>query len=135
MVQELKSARAKVVRARAILDEFEQTVRPWINSDPHRPVTLVDPITSESVHKLVRVNPMPEGLDDIAADVMNNLRRALDQTGYAAAIAAKKSGNSAHFPFGDTAAEVSNRRVSGANDIPEGYICRDGVVQTIQGWG
>jgi hypothetical protein len=63
-------------------------------------------------------NPMPEGLDDIAADIFHNLRSALDQAGYATAIANNKSGGAAYYPFGDNAVEVASRRTGASKEIP-----------------
>src|SRR2546428_10680207 len=63
--------------------------------------------------------PLPIALAGIAADAIYNLRAALDQAGYAVAVAAKTSGKNAHFPFGDTLEEVKSREQGGSKEIPK----------------
>jgi hypothetical protein len=55
----------------------------------------------------------------IVFDAVTNLRSALDQAGFAVAVAAGKKGKDAHFPFGDTLAEVQSRAGGPSKDIPK----------------
>jgi hypothetical protein len=48
-----------------------------------------------------------------------SLRSCLDQAGYAIAVAIGKKGKNAHFPFGDTAADVEGARSGRSKELPK----------------
>lgn len=106
VVDELKSARAKLARARTVFAEFDQIAAPWRKARSYKRVITVEPATGEEVHKLVRITSIPEQLEQIAADVVGNLRAALDQAAYAVATAATSSGKFAQFPIAETFDDV-----------------------------
>lgn len=52
------------------------------------------------------VKPVPLIFSFLAFESLNWLRMALDQAAYAIAVADGKTGNNAHFPFGDIRADI-----------------------------
>ena len=64
---------------------------------------------------------MPKALPRIASDVAVSLRSALDQAGYAVAVATgcKRAKPKSGFPFGDTEDQVESRRGGQSRDLPK----------------
>ena len=63
--------------------------------------------------------PLPEVCTHYAAEALEALRSALDQTGYAAAVVSGVAKpKNAKFPFGDTAPDVDNDIRRGCRDLP-----------------
>jgi hypothetical protein len=117
------SSKYKIERAKHHVSEFERQVVEFHNTNPYAHVTEIDPNTSEQVHKYKLVKPMPVALQGIADEAVYNLRSALDQVGYAIAIAAGKNGKRAHFPFGDDAVQLENNINRGTcKDLPNEIV-------------
>ncbi len=119
MANRFDSARYMLARAKQLTFEFESNVAAFLASKPYACVIDIDPNTKDQIGKVKLVKPMPIMLNGIASDAVNNLRSSLDQAGYQVSIAAGGKGKSTHFPFGDTAAEVKDRKKSGSKEIPD----------------
>jgi hypothetical protein len=91
----------------------------YLSSDPYAEVVEQDAKTGEHVFKVKLVKPMPPAFNGMASDAVNNLRFALDQAGYAVAVAAGGKGKNTHFPFGDSAADVRGCKGGGSREIPD----------------
>jgi hypothetical protein len=105
----LESARAAVAHADGHIANFETMCRQYIESDPCKLIVEYGFGPPQYIQKLKVVKPVP-----LAVDILNSLRSALDQAGYAVSVASGASGSQASFPFGDTPAEAANRRTGGA---------------------
>jgi hypothetical protein len=101
-----ESAKRKLVRAKQHIYDFESLLRTFKDERPYKIISEPDPNCTEKViHKLRLTKPIPESLDLISSDVVNNLRAVLDQVLYAVAIASRHSISYAKYPFaGDTVA-------------------------------
>ena len=119
MADPLHDSRYSVEHAKRRIRELEGEITVFNKTNPCARVLERDPNTTEYVHKIKLVKPLPVALSGIAFDVVTNLRSALDQAGFAIAVAAGKKGKDAHFPFGDTLAEVQSRAGRRSKDIPK----------------
>lgn len=97
---------------------LDAELRAFFDAGPYRQVIEFDPSGPTDIHKLKLTSQLPDVLSGIAFDAVSNLRAALDQAGYAIAVAAGGSGKQAYFPFGDTAAEAASRVTGTSRDIP-----------------
>src|ERR1700720_3862881 len=119
MADPLHDSRYSVEHAKRRIRELEGEITVFNKTNPCARVLERDPNTTEYVHKINLVKPLPVALSGIAFDVVTNLRSALDQAGFAIAVAAGKKGKDAHFPFGDALAEVQSRAGRRSKDIPK----------------
>lgn len=111
------SSKYSIEHAKRRLRELEGEISVFFKTDPYARVIEFNTDRVEDAHKVKLVKPMPVGLPGIAFDVVSSLRSALDQVGYAVAVAAGNSGRDAHFPFGPTFADVESRRTRRSKDI------------------
>lgn len=118
MADILQSAKYSVTHARRHMATLEAELRAFFDAAPYRQVIEFDPSGPTDIHKLKLTAKLPDVLSGVAFDAVSNLRAALDQAGYAVAVAAGGSGKQAYFPFGDTAAEAASRATGASREIP-----------------
>jgi hypothetical protein len=114
-----QSSKYSIEHAKRRIRELESEIVAFSKTNPCAMVVEHDAKTAEDVHKVKLVKPVPAALSGIAFDTVNNLRSALDQAGFAVAVAGGKRGKNAHFPFGLTLIEVENRKKGRSKDIPK----------------
>lgn len=119
MTHPLASARYCVTHAKRHIETFQAESQAFMDSQPCAYVVEFDPAGPDDIYKIKFVRPMPEALPGVAFDVIVNLRAALDQAGYAAAVAAGTKGKQAQFPFGETLADVESLRTRGSRNVPK----------------
>jgi hypothetical protein len=113
---------------------MEALINGFINDQPYEVIVKPDPLYATRDIQYVRLTKqLPWRISGLASDVVKNLRAALDQVGYAVAVAAGKNGKNAHFPFGDTRAEVESRRNRRSKDIPSSVFDVMLALQPYQG--
>lgn len=106
-----------LARARGHIVDLEIQGRKFHEERPYERVTYPD--GQGRIIIAIRLNkPIPEDLDNIAFDAVSNLRSALDQTLYSAAIASGHAIRFAKFPFHETA-DAYNREINGKTYLPE----------------
>ncbi len=113
------SSKLTLARAKHHIRDLERQVQPFISKDAWTYVVEKDSDGVTNLHK-VRFNRRlaPEVLG-VLFDAANNLRAALDQAGYAAAIASGKvEPKRTHFPFASSAAELPNVIARKSKDLP-----------------
>ncbi len=86
---------------------------------PYIEVVEDDPEPGWKVRKVKFNIPIPWSFSNITFDAANQLRAALDQAGFAVAIASGNAGRKAHFPFGDDLLQSASRKTQQSKDIPE----------------
>jgi hypothetical protein len=86
-----------------------------------------------TVHKIRLTRPIPDRLDVIAADAVNNLRAALDQAIYAIAAAAGSTISHAKFPFSGTAADLERAVAGKSTYLPQDILALLRTFQTYKG--
>ena len=101
-----KSARLSIDHAKFRNLEIDTALLAYLDSNPCAVVTEPYGDGSQQVTKMKVVKPVPPIFSFLAFESLNWLRMALDQATYAIAVADGKTGNNAHFPFGDTRAEI-----------------------------
>jgi hypothetical protein len=119
MGDKLESAKYTLARAKLHIADFEKQVSLFLDTRPYEKAIEVDPDTGEHVLKLRFTKPFPAMLNGIASDAIVNLRSALDQCGYAVAVANGGRGRDCYFPFHDDAAGVMGHRKAGSKEIPD----------------
>lgn len=107
-----------IQHAEAHTENFYVQYRAFMDQQPYTKVVEFR-FPNLDIHKLKLTKPLPLSLGAIAFDAVVHLRSALDHVGYAVAVAAGSKGKNSYFPFGDTAAEVLNRRAGGSSDLPQ----------------
>lgn len=122
MDDEFKSARDKFEQGKEHCQTFFERANAWMALPPHRAIVNLDAETGDSVVKIVCDKSMPDRLENVASDAINNLRGALDHAAYAVADPLKRGNNNTHFPFGDTLTEVLNRKSGGSSAIPQDFF-------------
>jgi hypothetical protein len=120
MADIFNSSRRKLARAEKHIHDFEGSLARFEEGNSHEEFSEPDPENPKNtIHKIRLTNPMPDFLDVIAADAINNLRTALDHAAYALAAIKTPSPKNAAFPFSGSLAEF-DRTVNGrCKDIPE----------------
>jgi hypothetical protein len=119
MADPFRSSRYSLDRAKGHIQHLKTERDAWFRSNPYAKIIEPNAEGTEDIHKVRLTQPMPVAIPGIAVDALNNLRSALDQAGYAVAIAASTTGKKAHFPFGKTLTEVQSRITGTSKHIPK----------------
>ena len=87
--------------------------------DPYERVIEPDPNTPEHcIYKIKLTKPIPDGIADIVGDLAHNLRSALDNAGYAVAVASGVADPKfSAFPFAGSVNQMVNA-LGRAKDVP-----------------
>lgn len=113
--------KSRIGRAKHHFERLVNAARAYVLSKPYSEV--VEPYLdgTKDLHKVVLTRPIPDDLPATMLEIVEHLRAALDQAGYAAAVAGGKvSPRRAYFPIADSAAELE-RNVIGrgrCKDLP-----------------
>lgn len=118
MSSNLESAESCVAHALKRIRELEADMAAFNLIPPYVEVEEDDPKPGWKVRKVKFIEPIPRAFNHVFFDAANQLRAALDQAGFAVAVASGNSGKHAHFPFGDSLAEAKSRRTKQSKDIP-----------------
>jgi hypothetical protein len=124
MPDPLESSKRKLERAKEHFDDLKGKITEFINLEPYEQVVEPHPDKSGyTVHKIKLTQPLPAFIGDIAGDMVHNLRSALDNAGYAVAVAAAPPGAKepkyTAFPFAGSVSELSNSIGGRCKDIPQ----------------
>lgn len=99
--------------------DFRVAVNEYLESGSFEQVEYKDLVTGEQVIALRRVKAMPVNFSNKAADVINNLRSALDQAAYAVSVAAGGRGKKTYFPVAKTLKDAEDLLRGNSSEIPE----------------
>jgi hypothetical protein len=114
------SSRQKFARAEKHFADLEREIEAFGQKQPYKRVTEPHPDKpGHFIFKIKMTEELPPVIADTTADIVSSLRSALDNAGYAIAVAAgvKEPKNSA-FPFAGTLTQMPNA-LGRAKDIPE----------------
>jgi hypothetical protein len=120
MSDPLSSSRQKLVRAEKHFVDLQNEISEFTQQSPYEQVTEPHPDKPGfTIEKVRMAKEIPAAIADLTADIVISLRSALDNAGYAIAVAAGVN-NPKHcaFPFAGSAAQMANA-VGRAKDIPE----------------
>lgn len=114
------SPRLTLVRAQQHINDFKNSVQEFTDSKPWEYRVDKESRPGQAFHKVIFTRELPEMLPCILFDATNNLRAALDQAGYASAVAAKSpSLKATKFPFGPCERDWQNNLAGGCKDLPQ----------------
>lgn len=118
MTDPFRSAKRRIARADAHIQQLHTGIREFMNSEPYAVVVEPDFVHRVPRRKLIvrQVRPFPDELGDLAAEAVDALRSALDHACYAAAN--KPGAKYTSFPFGDSEAELETCIKGRCKDLP-----------------
>lgn len=120
MADVFQSSRLTLLRAQHHIDDLNAKINEFVSNQPWSMIVEPDFQTRQNVVKVKFARRLPNDLPCILFDAVNNLRAALDQAGYASAIAGGKiNPKKTNFPFADD--------LTGLNDNIDGKrsVCKD----------
>lgn len=109
---------AKVERAKTHIEELNTKIRAFLDSKPHTLLGKFDYKKNHAVWSFVLPHDPPGELATIVADVLSNLRSALDQLACAIALEHSSSTTGTYFPFGRDAAHFESELASKCKKLP-----------------
>jgi hypothetical protein len=120
MTSSLQSPRITLSDAKDYIEEFKAAEAAFFETEPYQLMIEPDPLyPGRRLQYLRLAKPLPRRISVRAGDAAKTLRVALDHLGASVAWAIGKSGKKANFPFGDTAAELENRRTTNSKQLPK----------------
>ncbi len=124
MVDPFESSRLKIARAKEHIEDLERQIHTFAQTKPYKRFTEVDPESRDRIlHKIQFVGGLPRSFAVIVGEVINALREALDNAGYAVAIAAGKiNPRFCMFPFGGSPAKFETNALGNCKDVPQEII-------------
>jgi hypothetical protein len=119
-----RSPKQRLARAKEKTAELKVAIAAFVARKPYASVVDVDPADSSTKrHKIKMTEPVPDLLTNLSMEVIEALRSALDQVGFAcAALAGKPNAKSAYYPFADTGAELANTIKGRCKDLPSDIV-------------
>lgn len=119
-VDPFASSRYSLRHAKRRLDEVELALVQFVDAQPYHHVVEPNVEGPFKTHKIKLRVPFPDVVAGAVFDAVNALRSSLDQAGYSVAVGAGRSGNHAHFPFGDNDKASATCHIWGrSKDIPQ----------------
>ena len=129
------SSKRRVARAKIHIHDLKGKVDPFLKDNPCSLVVEPDTDGINNLHKIKFNAVIPDSFGEIAADALENLRAALDQAGYAVAVAAGANDpRSAYFPIGDDATNLEGIIKGGCKQIPNEIVSLFRTFEPYQGW-
>ena len=115
-----ESPRDRVRRAEQCIEQFDHVARSFFAAHPDAGFVERDEQTGNLLYK-GRINPLPFELRMLAVEVAEHLRSALDQSGYACAVAGGvQQPKRAYFPFANNEHDIQNLvRLKRFKDLPD----------------
>jgi hypothetical protein len=104
---------AKVTRAEQHIQDFQLGLSAFLDSNPCTVSYDQDAETGHGIYYVSEIKPVPLTLETIAADVVSNLRAALDNLAYQLVLSANlgtKPKNKVYFPISRTATDYKGTR-------------------------
>jgi hypothetical protein len=117
-----RDPKRRIASAKNKIKDLDAGVQAFLAKKPYARVVDTDPDTGNKTHKVKLVLAFPDDLLDLADEIAEALRSALDKAGYAAAA---DSGNrrlkSTYFPIADTDAELETAVIGRGRckDLPD----------------
>jgi hypothetical protein len=115
------SSRSRLAWAKeTLIPDLNKRLWEFNNLNPYAKVIEPDPQKPDwEIHKIKLVQPFPEAFANIASDVVVNLRSALDNAGYAIAVATgKPDARNTAFPFAKDVANMASS-IGRSADLPK----------------
>lgn len=108
-----------IERAKHHISDLERQAIQFLDSNPYGQCIEPDTDTTDQLHKIKLVKPMPFALPGLAFDAVNNLRAALDRAVWAVAKMAGNNPRYISFPFAKDADHIKNAINGRCKGLPE----------------
>jgi|SRR5208282_1760114 len=120
MSDPFESSRRKIARAKEHFLNLHREIEKFTLVNPYERVIEPHPDNPDHlIHKIKMTKEIPASIADTTADVVNNLRNALDNSGYAVAVASGVADPKfSAFPFARSVAQMANS-LGRSKDIPK----------------
>jgi hypothetical protein len=89
MTDTLRQIQAKITRAKQHIRDLQLEFKAFCDTKPYAVGIKEDTKTSKRIYYLTKVDPIPDDVAAVAADVLQNLRSPLDQIAYQLVLAAR----------------------------------------------
>jgi hypothetical protein len=124
MIDIFHSAKLRLSRAKEHLIDLNDRIKAFFDAKPYKLVVESDSNGWIHAHKIKFTKPFPDDFAVVAADVVDNLRSALDQSWFAIAIISRviKSSGKAYFPFADNASDFDSVLRRGCKNFPHDIL-------------
>lgn len=120
-----RDPKRRVASAKNKIKDLDAGVQTFLAKKPYATVVDTDPDTGNKAHKVKLTEAFPDALLDLADEIAEALRSALDKAGYAAAA---ELGNtrlkSTYFPIADTEGQIDTDVIGRGRckDLPDQII-------------
>ena len=109
MTDPFYSPKRRIARAKRDLAKLGKRISKFFKKQPYARVVEPDPDSAHQLHKIKLTKSLPEGFTELAYDIIDGLRSALDQTVYPIAVACNTARpDRVQFPIADTTADFEN---------------------------
>lgn len=123
MLDPFDSSKRRIERAKTHIHDLDGKISYFINRKPCSHAVEPDADGVNQLHKIKFAAPIPDSFGEIAADSLENLRAALDQAGYAVAVAAGTvNPRFAYFPIAENAVELHKAIKGRCKNIPDDIV-------------
>ena len=120
MPDPFNSSKRRIERAKTHIHDLDGKINYFFKRKPCSHAVELDSAGVNHLHKIKFTATIPDSFGEIAADAIENLRSALDQAGYAVAVAAGTvNPRSAYFPIGENAANLDTIIAGRCKNIPD----------------
>jgi len=121
MKDPLESSRRMIAQARKHILDLDKQIKIFNEAVPETVTAEADPqIEHKQPYHIKFAKVVPSSLAETVSDIAGNLRAALDQAGYAVAVASGKAvPKYCAFPFAGSATEFENALNGRAKDLPQ----------------
>lgn len=134
MPDPFNSSKRRIERAKTHIHDLDMGIKSFFDGKPCSHAVETDADGINQLHKIKFTAPIPDRLMEIAADSLENLRAALDQAGYAVAVAAGASNpRSAYFPIGEDATNLESIIKRRCKNIPDDIVALFRGFQSYEG--
>jgi hypothetical protein len=129
------SPKLRVQNAKGHIANLQSRINIFLSTKPYARVVEPDATGINQLHKIKFTKPLPDEFATIAADVVDNLRSALDQAWYAVAMISKaiQPGGEAQFPFADNVTSFEKKILRGFKKFPNDILMLLGFFQPYKG--
>src|SRR5262245_61209963 len=118
-----RSPKQRLARAQEKIAELNAAIETFVKSEPYARVVEINPASGFQFHKIKMTKPLPDLLTDLTMEIIEALRSALDQAGFACArLDGKPNAKSAYFPMADTGPDLANVIKGRCKDLPPDIV-------------
>jgi hypothetical protein len=120
-----RSPKQRLARAKEKIAELKAAIEAFVKREPYTRVVDIEQGSGAELHKIKMTEALPDLLTNLAMEIIEGLRSALDQAGFARAVLDGKAPakiKSAYFPVADSGAELANVIKGRCKDLPDDIV-------------